>query len=137
MAPDQLSFPTLEEQPPVSELLAIDREYRERADAGALPTIAPKSHNPSGERWLPVMHATRGGRRYTALFSNTADAHRFGRTHDWVVVYAGGPAGDRRYTVVTPPRGLLGKRRIVRGRESECIAHYHLSTRGLDSAGAP
>jgi hypothetical protein len=111
----------------VSELLAVDREYRQRAAAGALPKVAPSLHNPSSERWLPVMHATRGDRRYTALFSNTATAHRLGRTRDWVLVYAGGGLGDRRYTVVTPSRGVLARRRVVRGRESECIRHYHLS----------
>ena len=102
------------------------REYRERAARGDLPVIAPRRFNPTGERWLPILHTTRGDRHYTALFSNTATAHRLGRTRDWVVIYLDGADGDHPSTVVTESRGLLGRRRVVRGRESECITHYHL-----------
>lgn len=114
--------------PSVDELLDVDREYRERASAGDLPTIAPRRFNPSGERWLPVLHTTRGARQYTALFSNTALAHRTGRTHDWVVLYFDGKDGERQCTVVTAVKGPLAKHRVVRGRERECITHYQLST---------
>lgn len=116
------------EQPSVAELLDVDREYRDGAAARSLPTIAPRRFNPAHERWLPVLHTARGGRHYTALFSNTAAAHRVGRTHDWVVLYFDGPTGEHQVTVVTAPRGPLAKRRVVRGREQECIAHYHAST---------
>jgi DNA polymerase (family 10) len=58
--------------PPVAELLAVDRLYREKAVRGALPTIAPRRFNPSGEAWLPVLHLTRNGLHYTALYSNSA-----------------------------------------------------------------
>ncbi|MDT7858129.1 helix-hairpin-helix domain-containing protein [Rubrivirga sp. S365] len=34
--------------PSVAELLDVDREYRERADAGNLHTIAPRRNNPEG-----------------------------------------------------------------------------------------
>jgi hypothetical protein len=113
-----------ETAPSVAELLDVDREYRKNAEAGALPMIAPRRFNPSGERWLPVLHTTRGDRHYTALFSNTATAHRAGRTHDWVVIYFDGRDGDRQCTVVTETRGALAHRRVVRGRESECADHY-------------
>jgi DNA polymerase (family X) len=73
--------------PTVEEILDVDREYREKAAAGALVNIAPRRFNPSRAAWLPVLHTTRGRRHYTALFSNTALAHRLGRTHDWVVIY--------------------------------------------------
>lgn len=66
--------------PAVAELLAVDREYRDRAEAGTLPLIAPRRFNPEGRAWLPVLHTRRGNRNYTALFSNTALAHRLGRT---------------------------------------------------------
>ena len=56
----------------------MDREYREQADAGKLPRIAPRRFNPSRAAWLPVLHTRRGQRAYTALFSNTARAHRAG-----------------------------------------------------------
>jgi len=38
------------EEPEVELLLDVDREYREEAEAGALPTIAPRRFNPEGER---------------------------------------------------------------------------------------
>lgn len=113
--------------PTVAELLDVDREYRERAAEHDLPTIAPRRFNPGDDRWLPVMHVTRGTRHYTALFSNTAMAHRVGRTHDWVVLYYGDVDGERQCTVVTAHHGPLVGRRVVRGREAECITHYHLN----------
>lgn len=114
----------LETLPVVAELLDVDREYRERGAAGELPTIAPRRFNPLGERWLPILHTTRGERHYTALFSNTPTAHRLGRTHDWVVIYFDGRDAERQHTVVTERRGPLAGRRVVRGRESECLVHY-------------
>jgi DNA polymerase (family X) len=58
-------------EPPVDELLDVDREYRERAAAGTLQRITPRRFNPRGEAWLPVRHTERAGRHYTALFSNS------------------------------------------------------------------
>ncbi|MDE3127790.1 MAG: DNA-binding protein [Gemmatimonadota bacterium] len=112
--------------PSVGELLDVDREYREKAQRDALPTIAPRRFNPSGEKWLPVLHTTRGDRHYTALYSNTARAHELGRTHDWLVLYYDGRDGERQCTIVTAGRGPLKGRRVVRGRERECIAYYHV-----------
>jgi hypothetical protein len=79
-----------------------------------------------------VLHATRGGRQYTVLFSNTALAHQIGRTRDWVVLYFDGGDGERQCTIVTALRGALQGRRVVRGREPECEAYY-----GLNENGAP
>jgi len=108
--------------PPVSELLDVDREYRTKAAAGALRLIAPRRFNPSGEAWLPVLHTRRGVRGYTALFSNTARAHRTGHTRDWVVLYSDGTAGEHQHTVITATRGPLAGQRVVAGREDECLA---------------
>jgi DNA polymerase (family 10) len=110
--------------PPVHELLDVDREYRERDAAETLPRITPRRFNPRREKWLPVLHTRRGLRHYTALFSNTASAHRLGHTHDWVVIYLDGHAADHQFTVVTQPRGPMAGLRVVRGRERECAAHY-------------
>ncbi|NNF39403.1 MAG: hypothetical protein HKN71_12100 [Gemmatimonadetes bacterium] len=111
--------------PSIALLLAVDREYRGKADAEALPLIAPRRFNPSGRAWLPIMHTDREGWHMTALFSNTARAHELDRTHDWVVIYADEHDGhEQRYTVVTEYRGDLAGERVVRGRESECRAHY-------------
>lgn len=110
--------------PPVEELLSVDREYRDRAAAGELRTIAPRRFNPAGEAWLPILHATRADHHYTALFSNTARAHELGRTRDWVVIYADGRDAEYQCTVVTSARGPFRGRRIVRGREAECYTLY-------------
>lgn len=116
--------PPPSEEPPVAEILDVDREYRERAGRGDLPTIVPRRFNPSGEAWLPVLHTRRQGRHYTALFSNTARAHELGKTRDWVVLYHDDGRHERQCTVITSGRGPLEGRRIVAGREAECVAHY-------------
>jgi predicted flap endonuclease-1-like 5' DNA nuclease len=112
------------DEPPIGELLDVDGEYRDKAAAGALPIIAPRRFNPTGEAWLPVWHTQRGERHYTALFSNTARAHRLGMTHDWVVLYYDGGRGEGQCTVITSQRGRLKGKRIVRGREAECGLYY-------------
>ncbi|MEQ1885101.1 MAG: helix-hairpin-helix domain-containing protein [Bryobacteraceae bacterium] len=112
------------DHPSVAELLDVDREYREKIALGALPKIAPRRFNPSGEAWLPVLHTHRGDRHYTALFSNTARAHEFHATHDWVVLYYDGRMDEHQSTVITAHRGHLTGKRIVRGREAECEAYY-------------
>lgn len=112
--------------PPVAELLDVDREYRRKARAAKLPTIAPRRFNPRGEAWLPVLHTARGGRNYTVLFSNTAAAHRLGRTDDWVVLYYEGRGREGQATVVTERTGRLRGRRVVRGRELGCFRHYRI-----------
>ena len=106
----------------------MDREYREKAAAGSLRAIAPRRFNPTGEAWLPVLHTQRGPRHYTALFSNTARAHQLGKTHDWVILYFDDGGGERQHTVITAQRDTLKGKRIVRGRESECEAHYRAGT---------
>ncbi|HSF29317.1 MAG TPA: helix-hairpin-helix domain-containing protein [Candidatus Tectomicrobia bacterium] len=116
--------PPAADEPPISELLDVDREYRDKAAAGELPRIAPRRFNPTGEAWLPVLHTQRGERHYTALFSNTARAHQLGMTHDWVVLYYDGGRGDGQCTLITSHRGRLKGKRIVRGREVECVPYY-------------
>ncbi len=116
------------DEPPVDVLLDVDREYLEGARAGRLPTIAPRRFNPEGKAWLPVLHATREGWDFTALFSNTAKAHELGRTHDWVVLYFHDDhRAESQRTVVTETHGALAGRRVVRGREAECRTHYEAS----------
>ena len=90
--------------PSVMELLDVDREYRARSAAGELQLIRPRRFNPTGEAWLPVLHTRRGPRRYTALYSNTARAHRAGKTRDWVVLYSDDGTREEQYTVITAAR---------------------------------
>jgi len=110
--------------PSVAELLEVDQAYREAAAADRLPRIAPRRFNRGRRPWLPVLHQHRGPRHYTALFSNTALAHRLGRTHDWVVIYSDGAREEHQATVVTARGGPLAGRRVVRGREAECADLY-------------
>jgi hypothetical protein len=113
----------MQERPPVSLLLDVDREYREKANAGELRRIAPRRFNPTGETWLPILHTSRNGWEFTALYSNTRLAHELGRTRDWVVIYYHTDASaEGQCTVVTERRGPAAGRRNVRGREEECAA---------------
>jgi hypothetical protein len=114
--------------PSVADLLRVDREYRMKAAAGTLRTIAPRRFNPSRESWLPILHAALGAAHFTALFSNTARAHELGKTREWVVIYVDGGRGERQYTIVTASRGPLQGKRVVRGREAECLAFYRERT---------
>jgi len=110
---------------PLRDILAVDIEYREAARTDRLVKIAPLRFNPDGEQWLPILHTVINDRHFTALFSNTARAHKLKRTDDWVVIYF----YDEEHreglaTVVTETRGLLQGKRVVRGREDECAAFY-------------
>ena len=111
-------------QRPASELLDVDQEYLSKVRAGRLRRIAPRRVNPKRDAWLPVLHTKRGEHEYTALFSNTALAHKTGRTRDWVILYCDGGKGEQQYTVVTAWQGPLEGLRVVRGRESECERYY-------------
>lgn len=107
--------------PPVPLLLEIDAQYRARARNGDLPVIAPRERNPGGRPWLPVLHSTKDGWHFTALFSNSPRAHAFGRLGDWVIIsYQTDNLPERLCTVVTARKGPLAGQRIVRGREMEC-----------------
>jgi hypothetical protein len=115
--------PPRAKRPPVAILLQVDREYREKAQEGALHLLAPKRFNPKGEAWLPVLHTRRGAWMFTAIYSNTALAHKLDRTRDWVVIYySTNNLAEDRCTVVTETRRPLLGRRVVRGREAECLA---------------
>ena len=111
-------------EPPVSEILDVDAEYRRKAAREELPKIAPRRFNPEQKRWLPILHTVRGKRHYSALFSNTPRAHQLRKTADWVVIYYDGKGGERQCTVITSAFGPLAGRRILRGREPECLKHY-------------
>jgi hypothetical protein len=118
-------LPAPASHPSVAALLEVDREYRQKAEAGGLPTIAPRRFNPDAKAWLPVLHTHRGDWHFTGLYSNTATAHKFKRTHDWVVVYFYDDSHvEGQHTVVTETRGPLTGRRVVRGREAECREFY-------------
>ena len=112
------------EDAPIEELLDVDREYREGAQAGLLRTIAPRRFNPEKEAWLPILHTQRGLRHYTATFSNSPLAHQLKKTRDWVILYYDDDHGERQCTVVTGRNAPFSKKRIVRGRKAECESFY-------------
>ncbi|HEY0995052.1 MAG TPA: helix-hairpin-helix domain-containing protein [Gemmatimonadaceae bacterium] len=125
----RMSLPREGPQPTVAELLDVDREYRERTGAGTLPRIAPRRYNPANEPWLPILHTERGGRFFTALFSNSPRAHQMRKVWDWVTLYWDGDDGERRATIITARVGPLHDRRVIRGREKECEQHYGVKPR--------
>ena len=114
----------LSPRPAAPALLAVDADYRARAEAGKLRRIAPRRFNPAGEAWLPILHAEKDGWHFTALFSNTARAHELEKTHDWVVIFYERNGDEGQCTIVTESHGPLAGRRAIRGRESECRRVY-------------
>jgi hypothetical protein len=118
------------EKPGVDLVLEADREYREKAAHGELKKIAPKRFNPAGEKWLPIYHKDKDGWSFTVLYSNSPLAHKLGRMRDWVIVYYEKDGEEDQCTVVTEWQGRLSGRRVIRGREKECMEYY--SRRGRD-----
>lgn len=112
-------------EPSVKFILDVDREYREKAEAGKLPKIAPRRFNPNNEAWLPVLHTERGRWQFTVFYSNTALAHQLNRNRDWVVIYFHTDSyAEGQRTVVTETQGSQRGKRVVRGRERECDEYY-------------
>ncbi len=108
----------------VELLLEIDREYRDQAAGNRLPKAAPRRFNPTGAAWLPILRVERHGRHFTAHFANTANSHRFGHVHDWVVIRSDDKSAFGVWTVVTAARGECRGKRVVKGRERECQDYY-------------
>lgn len=115
-----------EQEASIDVLLKVEAEYRRKANAEELQTIAPKRFNPQGKAWLPILHTERNGWSFTALFSNTAKAHILGKTHDWVVIYYERDSEEDQCTVVTQQGGPLDGKRVIRGREQECREYYNI-----------
>ena len=109
----------------ITTVLEVDSVYRSKAAAGKLPLIAPRRFNPDNKAWLPILHSTYKHWHFTALYSNTERAHQLKRTHDWVVIYFyDDHHQESQNTVVTETHGQLRGKRVVRGREAECLDYY-------------
>ena len=126
--------PVAVEEPPVDQLLSVDAEYREKAEAGALRFVNPRNTAGEPPPELPILHTRRAEREYTAVYSNTARAHKLGKTREWVIVHCERGPDDLQYAIVTGREGPLAGRRVVRGREAECRAYYHASEPVLATA---
>lgn len=111
---------------PVGPILEVDGEYRTKAAANKLKKIAPRLMNPERKAWLPILVTESKGYKFTVMFSNTKRAHELCKTNDWVVVYYEKGKGENQCTVVTETRGKLKGRRVIRGRETECLRFYNL-----------
>lgn len=111
-------------QPEIAVLLAVDEEYRRKAEEGHLKKIAPKRFNPEGKAWLPILNTNQAGWKFTALYSNTAQAHKLEKTDNWVVLYYERNGIEEQATVVTETKGDLAGKRVIRGREEESYAYY-------------
>jgi putative hydrolase len=115
----------IHESPSVDTLLEVDEEYRQKAQAGKLPTVTPRRLNAEGKSWLPILHTRRGEWHFTALYSNSLRAHEFEMTRNWVVIYSyDSHHRETQHTVVTENKGTLTGEQVVRGREPECLAYY-------------
>lgn len=110
------------EPPPVALLLDVDSTYRRQAADGRIKRIAPRRFNPRHRTWLAVLRLQRDGWHLSAMFSNTARAHRLDMTHDWVVIHYEREGKHGQCTVVTEYHGPDTGRRVIRGRERECRA---------------
>jgi hypothetical protein len=110
--------------PPVELLLALDAEYRERAEAGELDVVVPRQFNPKQQPWLPVWRARRDGWKFTAAYTNTRRAHEERRVRDWVTIWFEKDGAEDSSTVVTSRTATLRGERVVRGREAECRQLY-------------
>ncbi|OXI67072.1 DNA-binding protein [Burkholderia sp. AU28863] len=113
-------------EPPVELLLYIDRQYRNKAAAGVLPTLAHRRLNADGYVPPPVMHMTKGGWHFTVLSQHAAmRTPEAGRPTDWVSLYFYDAVQcEHQRTVFTGTYGALAGKRIVRGREMECRVYY-------------
>jgi len=111
-------------EPSVRTILAVDGEYRRKAASGRLRTIAPRRFNPEGKAWLPILHTETDGWHLTALYSNTARAHKMERVRDWVVIHFDRDGIENQRSVVTELSGPLKGRRVVRGQEQACYDYY-------------
>jgi hypothetical protein len=67
------------------------------------------------------------------MYSNSALAHELGMTGDWVIIYYERDGQEDQCTVVTERRGRLAGKRVIRGREPECLAFYENKVlKGMD-----
>lgn len=111
-------------EPPIAELLALDAEYLEQSGKNRLPRAIPRLFNPTGRAWLPILRTTRGPRRYTVRFANTARTHETGHLGDWVIITCETKQWYGQWTVITAQQGDLRGRRIVMHREADCREFY-------------
>ena len=111
-------------EPAAAMLLDVDREYRDKALAGALPTIAPRRFNPGESRGCPCCTRIGAVAFHRALFQHRPCPRA--RPH----ARLGGDLLPRRRPRRAAAHGGHRDTRtaagpaVVRGREAECRAWY-------------
>ncbi|MCB0322949.1 MAG: hypothetical protein KDD69_05225 [Bdellovibrionales bacterium] len=111
-------------QPPVSLLLAIDRDFRALARRMQLRTVRQRRFNPMGES-APRLERTVGQWRCTAMYSNSPLAHTLKRQGEWVLILYETQDHCQGYAAaVTARNGVAAGQRVIRGREQECLQWY-------------
>lgn len=95
-----------------------------KSEAGELQTISPRRFNIEKKAWVPIYHCELGSWSFTAMFSNSARAHELGMAKDWVIIYFERDGEESQCTVVTERSGKLIGKRVIRGREAECLNFY-------------
>jgi len=116
-------------EPAVDLLLDVDGEYRRRASDGTLKRTAAARSSADGDARVPVLHTPRENWCFTALFSNTSRAHAREAMHDWVAIYFHSDEDrEAQRMVVTEGEGPLKGRRVVCGREEDCLAFYGIAS---------
>ena len=108
------------EPPPIALLILLDARFRQNVEREAKARTARESD--PGE-WLASWRVKKGRWEFEVRFSSSRAAQRAGRTRDWVVLEWGDHESEQA-TVVTEYQGPLNGRRVVRGRERECLSYW-------------
>jgi len=71
---------------------------------------------------MPVLHTTREGWHFTALYSNTVRAYQLDIAKDWVVIFFyDKKRHEGQYTVVNEAKGNMAGKRVVRSRVNDLL----------------
>jgi DNA polymerase (family 10) len=108
---ERLTEVAVAHEPAISNLLAVDADYRELA--------ASQENRSEGS---PILTIHRDGWTLQATFSASPLAFRLGQSHDWVVIHFSNGLETGERIIVTETRPPLCGQRVVRGREHECHA---------------
>lgn len=100
--------------PSVSYLLSLDHSLRQEC---------PYQKTPS-----QVKRMTTGRGIYTVFYSTSKSAQSRSAIGDWVVIKLDFQGHHLKWIALTAKYGALKGRRIIVGRESECLDHYFQST---------
>jgi len=110
-------------------LLTFDRMYRSKVKDDLLPKDHPEINAPgnqNSEKYnrQPIWKFCEDGKNFTIQFSDSHRARLLNKTSDWVLLHLDTPSESYRWTVITSQFGSLKGKRIVLGREGDCVKFY-------------